>query len=116
MGEKAERALELGTDLVEFRIDHLERPAGGRVIDELSRFSDRCILTVRSKEQGGRFEGDDAERVGLLADICSMRPAYVDVEFDTAKRFAGLAGKLRDAAREVIVSWHDLEGTPDQAT
>jgi 3-dehydroquinate dehydratase type I len=116
MSRKARSALEFGSDIVEFRIDHLEDPRPVEIMEGLSPFSDRCVLTVRSKDQGGGFRGGDEERIGLLVEICAMmKPAFVDVEFDTAKRFDRLIRRVGRMTGQMILSWHDFQGTPDSA-
>jgi 3-dehydroquinate dehydratase type I len=116
MARKAERALELGSDVVEFRIDHLENPHPHAITEGLSRFSESCVLTVRSKEQGGHFRGPDEERLHLLEEICgAMKPAFLDVEIETVKRFDMLIGSVSRMTGQMILSWHDFQGTPEPA-
>ncbi len=112
MSRKARRAFELGSDLVEFRIDHLGDPDAEGILKGLSRYSERCVLTVRSKGQGGTFSGSDVERVRLLTDICKMKPAFADVELETAREFRDALKIVNQRAAEQIVSWHDFRGTP----
>jgi len=113
LASKAELALSLGSDLVEFRIDWLTKGATPRELEaELSVFADRAVFTVRSSAEGGGFKGSEATRLGLISRLSAMGPAYLDVELATAK-----ANKkwLRSLPREVkrIVSWHDFDGTPE---
>lgn len=112
MGRKAERALRLGSDLAEFRVDTLEgavEPDG--IASALGRFARRAVFTVRSSREGGRFVGSEEERLGLISQLAEMKPAYLDVELSTAARNDEW---LRSLPKSVprIVSWHDFEGTP----
>ena len=113
MSLKAKRAFGLGAEVAEFRLDHLERPDAGEILGRLSRYSKRCVLTVRSKDEGGGFDGGEEERVRLLAEVCEMRPAFVDLEFEAAREFGNLLRRMRLRAGKLILSWHDLHGTPD---
>jgi 3-dehydroquinate dehydratase-1 len=115
MARKAGRAFELGSDLVEFRIDHLVNPDADGILRGLSRYSGRCILTVRSKGQGGAFRGSDEERIRLLADICTMKPAFADVELETAREFEDAVQAVKKKVGEQIVSWHDFRKTPNRS-
>ena len=115
MSRKAGRALELGSDLVEFRIDHLLKPDAEGILRGLSQYSARCVLTVRSKRQGGEFRGSEVERVQLLVDICKMKPAFADVELETAREFEDAMRTIKKKAGDQIISWHDFQETPDRS-
>lgn len=104
---KAKRALEAGGDLVELRIDYLPNSAWGEVADLVMELADKAIVTVRPRWEGGRFTGDEEERMGLLDYLAGLGPAYVDVELQTLRKRPGLAGQARR-----IVSWHVLDHTP----
>lgn len=112
MSHKAERALSLGSDLVEFRLDTLKVVKPEMIIRSLSRFADRCVLTLRPRTEGGNFKGSDSTRIGLLSRVCELEPAYVDVELETAKRFQTELDQIRENSKKVIISWHDFESTP----
>jgi 3-dehydroquinate dehydratase type I len=81
------------------RADHLER-----IDDDLFRWlereGDRVLFCCRSKEQGGRFDGTEAERLAILQ---RAKTRWVDVEHDLP-----LEGFDRD---RVVLSWHDFEGS-----
>lgn len=112
MKKKAEVAFSLGSHLVEFRIDALDSVNVGEITENLSEYSSRCILTVRSRQEGGRYYGQDSERVRLIGDLSKMKPAFSDIELVTAEEFPG---EMREIARNcgrVIVSWHDFAETP----
>lgn len=108
---KAREAFSLGAQLVEFRVDWLRPAAVVEITQGLAQFSDRCILTIRSKKEGGKFEGDDEARVNLAVKLCGMRPTYMDLELNTLKEFPEALRRISRLSR-VIVSWHDFKGTP----
>jgi len=100
----AERAARLGADLVEFRLDYLDAPdvaqlmAGKRL---------PAIFTCRPVREGGRFEGDESRRLGFLQQAIDLGADYVDVELDSVAKIK------RKGPAKLIVSVHDLEGTPE---
>jgi len=99
----AARAAKLGADLVEFRLDYLASPDVAKLVQgkELP-----AIFTCRPKREGGLFEGDETRRIGVLQQAMDLGAEYVDVELDSV-------AKIRRAGRtRLIVSVHDLEGTP----
>jgi 3-dehydroquinate dehydratase/shikimate dehydrogenase len=110
--KKASLALSLGSDLVELRIDRLKGDEAPRELEsELSRFARRAIITVRSRREGGGYTGGETERLRLISRLAAMRPAYIDVELDTAKASKKWADSLPEDV-EKIVSWHDFHRTP----
>jgi 3-dehydroquinate dehydratase/shikimate dehydrogenase len=96
-------ARRLGAGLAELRLDYLKeidlpRLLGGRPLP--------VLVTLRPAWEGGRWEGDEERRLGILEEACRLGADYVDVEA-RAKR-AIVAG-----AAKVVLSWHDFERTPD---
>ena len=99
MGE-ARRA---GADLCELRLDYAKSPD---VAALLAAKPLPVLATVRPKWEGGRFEGDEAMRLGILEDACMHGADYVDVEYRAYKDFNRRQAKL-------VLSYHDFEKTPD---
>ncbi|MGB2822709.1 MAG: type I 3-dehydroquinate dehydratase, partial [Phycisphaerae bacterium] len=95
-----------GADAVELRLDHLAEPPGG---DQLARLlSDaplETIVTYRPKAEGGRFEGEEADRLGVLRRAAEFGADWVDVEQ------ASPPGQ-RPPPDRVILSRHDFAGCP----
>lgn len=108
--DKARSAFEQGTDIVEFRLDLLKEPRIKEISGELSEFASRAVFTLRSSAEGGGFERAEPERLALLKDVSELRPAYLDVELATLDSNPELA--LGRPSEKLIVSWHDLSGTP----
>jgi 3-dehydroquinate dehydratase/shikimate dehydrogenase len=92
-----------GADLCELRADYLKDLDLPRI---LAAKPLPVLVTVRPKWEGGRFEGSEAERLGLLEDACLHGADYVDVEYRAYKDFNRRQAKL-------VLSYHDFEKTPD---
>ena len=92
---------------VELRLDALEETPDLHALREA--FRGRALLaTLRSRSEGGRFEGTDAETAALLGAALDAGFDFVDVEFARAgARLIGLPGE------RVVVSAHDVAGVPD---
>ena len=78
-----------------------------------------CILTCRSADEGGAFEGTEAERVGLLDQMAARRaiPAYVDLEYGrwiASSDLQDVTAELRALGAKIILSAHDFEGRPEK--
>lgn len=104
-----EEAEALSVDLAEVRLDYMAKLDG---LEELPR-STRLplIATFRPKRQGGMFEGEEADRIKVLRNSVAAGFEYIDLELDTPG-LGELAGELKDLGVKVIVSHHDLRGTP----
>jgi len=113
LAEKAEGALAEGTDLVEFRIDMLRSPIFDEMKTELRKFAPVSVFTLRPAREGGGFVGKEARRLELIRALAGLKPAYLDVELRTLEANPGLLSKK--PAQSLIVSWHDLVGTPGRA-
>lgn len=108
MEEKARLALALGGDLVEFRLDSLTNLDVGLMKELVSKFSRRCILTLRPRWEGGLYNGDEEDRLNTILEVSEAGPAYVDLELKSRDAERN-AEKLRKSSK-VILSLHDLDG------
>lgn len=100
------RAAEDVADICEIRGDHdptldLERIRGA--------FAKPLIYTCRAASEGGALADGDPRRRTLLARASAAGFDYIDVEY--ASGFDDLIAAR--AGRGLIVSHHDLQGTPD---
>lgn len=109
MIKSAKSALEEGADLVEFRLDYLRKPMDP---ERLREFSDKCIITIRQKDQGGVFEGTETDRLELLKKFSKINPLYLDIELNAARKNPEIVKELVKNCKNVIISWHNFESTP----
>ena len=105
-------ALDAGAELVEARLDYLKLIEPEKLARMLKPYADKLIITLRPKNQGGLYVGDEAHRISLLTKLCRISPAYVDVELDAAT--PGLIDSIRREDVKIIISWHDYARTPKQ--
>ncbi len=123
---RARGAVERGARLIEWRVDPLaDEPDAQRAVAHLVRDSPApCIVTCRSAEEGGLYDGDDADRVSLLEYLATEdhRPRYIDFELAAYTRSRNLRQKInlavahaaqpRDLETALILSSHDVRGRP----
>lgn len=133
MRARAHEAREAGATLIELRLDYLETIP----VEQLSslctslRPEAKVLLTIRSKNEGGVFDGDDAERISRLIEVGPMAD-FLDVEWATWQASANIrqkvglalkrAGHISQAGgveeiehagpRRLILSRHDLKSRP----
>ncbi len=110
--EQIKRAFDAGADFAEVRFDYLKPGEVMATVDIIGEDRGRCVFTLRSKEQGGKFSGTEEERMRLLRKLAEAKPMLVDVELHTLKANDNLADYLELASIPTIVSWHDFEKTP----
>ncbi|MCB1109973.1 MAG: shikimate dehydrogenase [Chlamydiia bacterium] len=92
-------------ELIELRIDLLEKNDLSH-ISKLKSFAKLpVIFTLRRKDQGGAFEGNERERKEKILELLSLKPDYVDLEYDCT-----FADKVNVP---LIASYHDFEKTPE---
>jgi len=109
--QKALRAIQQANrlaDLIELRIDYLKKPK----IDTFLKGSQKpFIITNRRKEEGGRYQGDERERLFLLKEAIDLAAEYIDVELRSEKSMLlDLLSNKKET--QVILSFHDIQKTP----
>jgi 3-dehydroquinate dehydratase/shikimate dehydrogenase len=97
-----DRAAEVA-DIIELRLDFMSNPQ----LERLLRHSQTPkIVTNRTKQEGGRFEGSEERRIAYLQEAISLGAEYIDIESDYFHPFERSSTKL-------IVSHHNFERTPE---
>lgn len=96
-------------DLVEIRADairdlQVEALLGGKPCP--------ILFTLRTRAEGGAYDGPEGARLETLCEAAQLGADYVDVEFSSYwKAVLDAVPKER-----VILSHHDFQGTPDDLT
>ena len=103
---RARRDAQAGADLVELRLDSVDRPD---VAGALAGRRTPVVVTCRPMREGGAFSGSEEERCAILLEAATRGAEYVDVEHDAP--FAGKLIRLRQG-RGVVVSHHAFDRLP----
>ena len=96
---------EQGVELVELRLDFIRRAVNLRRL-----LADRhcpVVATCRRKNEGGRWEHSESDRVMLLRTAIADGADYVDMEYDIADKIPRYGNTQR------IISYHNFDETPD---
>jgi 3-dehydroquinate dehydratase/shikimate dehydrogenase len=104
---RAQRDAAVG-DMVELRLDYVKD------IDVAGALGGRrkpVIVTCRAAWEGGRFEGDEATRLAILARAIESGAEYVDVEWKADRRSLPV-----NPATTLVLSHHDFAGMPSDLT
>ena len=85
LSSKVLAARKYNPEFVELRIDYLKEKLDSKERGRISKlFDGREILTLRSKSQGGRFNGSEDHRIEIIRNFVEeCNPKYVDVELST---------------------------------
>lgn len=99
-------------DLVELRLDlfeFLDLPSLKRL---RHAFSLPMIFTLRSTQQGGKYNGTEEQRLTAILSLASLNPDYIDLESDIpspdVQKIATHSPKSK-----IILSHHLFTNTPD---
>ena len=72
------------------------------------------ILTIRSREEGGRSTISGAKRTEAISyAINCLEPSFIDIEISTLRRYPFLLRDLERSRTKLIASFHDLSGKYD---
>ncbi len=93
----------LVADIIELRIDYMPKSNLERLLGHTNL---PIIVTNRPMREGGRFEGNEQDRLAYLQEAIHLKAAYVDIE---ANSYYPL---VRRESTQMIVSYHNFLNTP----
>ena len=100
------------SDYAEIRFDFLKTSEIPKTLESIKKDLKKVVCTLRPKVEGGKFEGDEKERIAILKLIAEYSPFLLDIEFNTIKKNKELAKYLRSTKTKLLISWHDFKKTP----
>jgi len=95
-------------DLIELRADYLKRVNLAPLLENRQK---PLIVTLRRKEEGGKYKGDERKRLSVLQEAIDLGADYIDVELATERSLLQRLIRNKGGTR-VILSCHDFQGTP----
>ncbi|HLV04482.1 MAG TPA: type I 3-dehydroquinate dehydratase [Actinomycetaceae bacterium] len=119
---EADHVVAAGVDIAEWRVDHLlaaspdlPEPALGTALrDRLG--ATPLLLTVRSAGEGGQVDLADDAYAGVVDQLLRAGGAdAVDLELARTAVLSDLVARARETGTRVLVSGHDVTGTPSVA-
>ncbi len=103
------------SDYAEVRFDFLKIEQIPEVLETIKKDLNKIVCTLRPKTEGGKFSGNEKERIAILKLIAEYNPFLLDIELNTLKRNSSLRRYLKSTKTELLVSWHDFKKTPSSA-
>jgi len=98
-------AIEHSPDLIEVRLDFMERVAGLERFRAVTALP--LIATIRRGSEGGNFKGSEEDRIEWLLRACDEGFDYVDLELAASESI----DIVRERGVGLILSYHDFFGT-----
>jgi len=106
--QSAKKAVALGADMLEFRIDALEDPDPDEVQQLIADIGYPTIATNRMQSEGGSFNGSEEERTSILISAAKYAD-IIDIELQTDIE---MREEVINASKSTIISYHDFQKTP----
>ena len=103
------------SDFVEVRFDFLKKEQIPETLEMIKKDLNRIVCTLRPKTEGGKFSGNEKERIAIIKLIAEYNPFLLDVEFNTLKKSSDLTKYLKSTKTKLLVSWHDFKKTPNSS-
>ena len=103
------------SDFVEVRFDFLKMKQIPIALEMIKKDLSRVVCTLRPKTEGGKFPGNENERIEILKLIAEYNPYLLDIEFNTMKNNSPLAKYLKSTKTKLLVSWHNFKKTPSSS-
>ncbi|AKB76531.1 3-dehydroquinate dehydratase I [Methanosarcina horonobensis HB-1 = JCM 15518] len=117
--EASKKAAEKGADILEIRLDLLGIRDLEKAAETISKIKSETglpvLVTNRSVAEGGKWEGKEEDRTGLLTGLLSFKdgPDAIDIELSAGRKERDKVIKAaKDQGKTVIVSSHDFLKTP----
>ena len=103
------------SDYAEVRLDFLKIEQIPEALEIIKNDLNKIVCTLRPKTEGGKFPGNEKERIAILKLIAEYSPFLLDVEYNTLKNNTALVKYLKSTKTKLLVSWHDFKKTPSTA-
>jgi len=101
------------SDYVEVRFDFLKIEEIPNALEVIKKDLNKIVCTLRPKTEGGKFLGNEKERIAIIKLIAEYNPFLLDIEFNTLKKNSSLIKYLKSTKTNLLVSWHDFKKTPN---
>ncbi|MEV4135362.1 type I 3-dehydroquinate dehydratase [Dactylosporangium sp. NPDC049742] len=114
-GRDAAQARDLRVDVAELRVDWYASTDPEHALCQVRPFAGvPTLATIRSKDEGGYWAGDEPSRLRLYETLMPEVDA-VDVELASTEIRAGVVAAARSHGTVVVLSHHDFTATPAAA-
>ena len=102
------------SDYAELRFDFLKPIQVPDVLELVKKDLKKCVCTLRPPSEGGKFQGNEKERISILKLIAEYHPFLLDIEFNTLRKNKEFQNYVKKTKTNILVSWHDFKKTPNE--
>lgn len=110
--DKINRAFSFGANYIEIRFDFLDLSDIEEALKIAENIREKAVFTLRSPAEGGKFKGNNNDRIEWLKKLAMAKPMLLDIEYSTIQSNDDLANYCKTQKIPVLLSWHDFEKTP----
>ena len=100
------------SDYAEIRFDFLNPNMVPEALDLIKKDLRKCVSTLRPIREGGKFSGNEKNRVSIIKLIAEYNQFLLDIEYDTLRKNKNLQRYLKNTGTSTLVSWHNFKQTP----
>nr|AIF17967.1 3-dehydroquinate dehydratase (aroD) [uncultured marine thaumarchaeote KM3_79_H05] len=100
------------SDYAEIRFDFLNPNVIPEALHLIRKDLGKCVTTLRPIRDGGKFSGNEKNRISIIKLIAEYDPFLLDIEYDTLRKNRNLQRYLKNIGTRVLVSWHSFKQTP----
>ncbi len=101
------------SDYAEIRFDFLNPNAVPEALHLIGKDLKMCVGTLRPIREGGKFSGNEKNRISIIKLIAEYNPFLLDIEFNTLRKNKMLQRYLKSTRTDILVSWHSFKHTPN---
>ena len=101
------------SDYAEIRFDFLNPNAVPEALHLIGKDLKMCIGTLRPIREGGKFSGNEKNRISIIKLIAEYNPFLLDIEFNTLRKNKMLQRYFKSTGTDILVSWHSFKHTPN---
>ena len=101
------------SDFAEIRFDYLRPKDVPFALELVKKQLQKCVCTLRPKNEGGKFTGSENERKSIMKLIAEYNPLLLDVEFNLLQKDKKFLKSIKNSKTRILVSWHSFENTPN---
>ena len=100
------------SDYAEIRFDFLNPNAVPEALHLIKKDLRKCVSTLRPIREGGKFSGNEKNRISIIKLIAEYDPFLLDIEYNTLRKNRNLQRYLKNTDTSLLISWHNFKQTP----
>jgi len=100
------------SDYAEIRFDFLNPNLVPDTLQQIKKDLRKCVCTLRPVSEGGKFSGNEKNRISIIKLIAEYNPFLLDMELNSLSKNKNLQRYLKSTGTDILVSWHSFNQTP----